>query len=39
MQMETIERKRGEYRDMVIHYFGKVQYDSVQEIKSLGSMS
>jgi hypothetical protein len=36
MQRETIGRKRGEYRDMAMHYFGKIQYSSVLEVKSVG---
>jgi hypothetical protein len=39
MQRETIGRKRDEYKDMVMHYFGKVQYLSVVEVKSVGEMS
>lgn len=39
MQRETIGRKRGEYKDMVMHYFEKVQYLSVAEVKSVGEMS
>jgi hypothetical protein len=33
IHMETIARKRGEYIDMVHHYFGKLEYLNVQDIK------
>lgn len=39
MWVETINRKREEYNDMVVHYFGKIQFHSVEEIKSGREMS
>lgn len=33
IQGETISRKREEYQDMVLHYFGEVQFHSVTDIK------
>jgi hypothetical protein len=39
MQRETIGRKRDEYRDMVLHYFGNIQYSQVNDIKQQGEMS
>lgn len=39
IQRETINRKREEYSDMVLHYFGQVQFASVSDLKSVADQS
>ena len=34
IRAETLTRKREEYESMVLHYFGKVQFSSVEDLKA-----
>ena len=35
IRSETINRKREEYADMIKHYFGNIQFTSVQDIRAV----
>lgn len=39
IQGETINRKREEYTEMVEHYFGRADYDSLQDLFKKREMS
>jgi hypothetical protein len=35
IRSKTLIRKREEYADMIKHYFGNIQYTSVQDIRAI----
>ena len=39
MQEETLKRKREDYADMVVHYFGKLQAETVTGISNKNELS